>query len=221
MKLLIFYVLLFRVVYLTWCNFVRNLTKKEHQMLCKSQKKCWKWLDKRLGKKVWDPNGNVKTHRTVKGNKSKEEIQEHAHHFLWYWRGFSQRIRPRRPNSQFCIMLWSFRVTTWECAKTMPQNLATKELGIVSRQRTISHFLFHPEIFYRNQHDCRPPLILLLFPWLKIKLERRHFDTTEVMKAESHVLLNISLNTTSRKCLKIRSAAYVRIGTTSRAIKPK
>jgi hypothetical protein len=33
--------------------------------------------------------------------------------------------------------------------------------------------------------------LLYLFPRLKIKLKGRHFDTTEVMEAESQAVLNI------------------------------
>jgi hypothetical protein len=70
--------------------------------------------------------------------------------------------------------------------------LATKGLAVASRQRIVSHFTLHPGFFYHKQHDCRPPPTLLsLLPRLKTKLKRRHFDTTEVMKAESQAVLNI------------------------------
>jgi hypothetical protein len=52
--------------------------------------------------------------------------------------------------------------------------------------------LFHQGIFHQNQHDCRPPPNLLFsVSRLKIKLKDSHFDTTEVMEAESHAVLNI------------------------------
>jgi hypothetical protein len=37
---LISYVLLFGLIYLDWCDFVMNLTKEKHQILCKSLKDC-------------------------------------------------------------------------------------------------------------------------------------------------------------------------------------
>lgn len=54
-----FYVLLFGVLYLAWCNFAMDPTKEQWVCirLCKSQKKMrqrpWQWLDKCLGKKAW------------------------------------------------------------------------------------------------------------------------------------------------------------------------
>jgi hypothetical protein len=46
-------------------------------------------------------------------------------------------------------------------------------------------------IFYQNQHGCRPPPSLhYSVSRLKIKLKGRHFDTTEVMEAESQAVLN-------------------------------
>jgi hypothetical protein len=69
--------------------------------------------------------------------------------------------------------------------------LATKELDDASRQRTVSHFLFHKEIFTQKKNMTvviHPPFSL--FPRLKIKPKGRHFDTTEVIEAESQAVLN-------------------------------
>jgi hypothetical protein len=55
-----------------------------------------------------------------------------------------------------------------------------------------SHFLSHLEIFdQRNMTVIPHPPYFSLFPRLKIKLKGRHFDTTEVVEAESQVVLNI------------------------------
>jgi hypothetical protein len=58
--------------------------------------------------------------------------------------------------------------------------LATKELAVAS------HFLFDQRIFYQNDMTAVPhPPYVSLFPRLKIKMKGRHFDTIEVMEAES------------------------------------
>jgi hypothetical protein len=45
-------------------------------------------------------------------------------------------------------------------------------------------------MFYQKIHDYRPPPIIPLFPRLKIKLKFRHFETVEVIEAESQEVLN-------------------------------
>jgi hypothetical protein len=53
------------------------------------------------------------------------------------------------------------------------------EMAAASRQRTVSHFLFHQGIFDGKQHNQ-----------LRTKLKGRHFDTTWVIEAESQAVLN-------------------------------
>jgi hypothetical protein len=68
--------------------------------------------------------------------------------------------------------------------------LATKALAVAT-QRAVTHFLFHQSIFYQKQYECRhPPIYFSLFPRLKIKLKGCHFDTNEVIEAESQAVLN-------------------------------
>jgi hypothetical protein len=82
--------------------------------------------------------------------------------------------------------LWIFLETTtaWKCAKTSPRTLATRELALALRPRTVSHFLCNQRIF------DHPPYFPL-FPRLKIKLKGRHFETIEVIEADSRAVLII------------------------------
>jgi hypothetical protein len=64
-------------------------------------------------------------------------------------------------------------------------NFGDKELAVTTRQRTVLRFLFHQGIFDRKQQDY-----FSLFPRLKIKLKGHHFDTVEVIEAESQAILN-------------------------------
>jgi hypothetical protein len=60
MNVLIFYDLLFGVVSVAWCYFPMNPTKEQHQILCKSRKKC-----------EWGP-GNYYT--SVRGRKHEQQM---------------------------------------------------------------------------------------------------------------------------------------------------
>jgi hypothetical protein len=69
--------------------------------------------------------------------------------------------------------------------------LATKELAVASLELTVSHFLFTGKFFTKTNVTVVPHLpYFSLVPRLKIKLKGRHFDTTEVMEAESRAVLN-------------------------------
>jgi hypothetical protein len=54
----------------------------------KVRRRPWEWLDKRLGKTVWDVyrclNGMLGLGQTEKGEAGEGQSQEHAHYFLWH-----------------------------------------------------------------------------------------------------------------------------------------
>jgi hypothetical protein len=81
--------------------------------------------------------------------------------------------------------------------------LTTKELALASRQRNISHFLLHQGSFDQKQHDsCPPPPYFSLFPRLKLKLKGCHFDTIEVIDAESQAVPNTLTDRNFQDALK-------------------
>jgi hypothetical protein len=58
------------------------------------------------------------------------------------------------------------------------------ELAVASRQRILSHFLFHQGIIYHKQDDCRPPPTLLLSATpIEYKTERSPFWLIEARVA--------------------------------------
>jgi hypothetical protein len=129
-----FYVLLFGVVYFM-------------QVSEKVQRRTWQWLDERSGKKAWAAHRKFKFAETEKDETGEKQSQEHAHNFLWHQGDWSQIIRS---NSQFRILLWSFTAIAWKYAETSPRTLATKELAVASRQRTVSQYPFTMEFFAKT-----------------------------------------------------------------------
>jgi hypothetical protein len=66
------------------------------------------------------------------------------------------------------------------------------------------------------------PPYFSLFPLLKIKLKDRHFDTNEVIEAESEAVLNTltepNFQDAFKMALSIGNDAYMQKGTTSRVV---
>jgi hypothetical protein len=68
--------------------------------------------------------------------------------------------------------------------------LATKELAVESRQRTVSHFLCHHGIFDKNNMIVVPKSHYSPFLAPYDFTVSRHFDATEVIETESQAVLN-------------------------------
>jgi hypothetical protein len=67
--------------------------------------------------------------------------------------------------------------------------LTTEELAVASRQRTVSHFLFHQKFFSKRNMIAVPhPHCSSLFPRLK-QPSGRNFDTVQVIEANSQAVL--------------------------------
>jgi hypothetical protein len=151
---LIFYVLIFGVVYLAWCDFTTDLTAIVYQSLGKSATETLAMTRQAFGEESTSRTRKVQTHRDWRRARLvRSKIKGMLIAFLWHKGDRSQRIRPGRPNNQFRILLWRFTPTAWKCVKTSVRTLATKDVTAASRQRTASHFLFHRGIFYQKQHD--------------------------------------------------------------------
>jgi hypothetical protein len=71
-------------------------------------------------------------------------------------------------------------------------NFADKELAVTSRQRIVSHFLFHQGFFFAktNMTALSLPPYFRLFLRLKMKRKGSHFDPIEVIETESQAVLN-------------------------------
>jgi hypothetical protein len=98
-----------------------------------------------------------------------------------------------------------------------------KVLAVAARQNTVSRFLFHQGIFHQKQHDSLPhPPYFSLFPQLKVILKGCHFDTIEVIEAESQAVLNTftkhGFQDTFKNCRSAENGAYARKGTASRVM---
>jgi hypothetical protein len=106
-----------------------------------------------------------------------------------------RRAKPRACSSFSMISTGlftkNFTATAWKCAKTSLRIFATKELAVAPRQRTVS-LPFYPGIFSPKtiRLPSPPTPYFYFFPRLKVKQEDRHFDTAEVIEAESRAVLN-------------------------------
>jgi hypothetical protein len=145
---LIFYILLYGVMYLAWCNFMMNLTKEQPVCI----KFCAFFLsmvitDDESWMYSYDPETKLqctkrngpKSLRLRKVRQVKIKVRSMLIIFFDH-KGMdcSKRIHPSKQNSQFCILMWHFTITTWKRAKTLPRTLVTTELTVASWQCTLT-----------------------------------------------------------------------------------
>jgi hypothetical protein len=135
----------------------------------KGRRRPWQWLDKRSVKEAWVQHGKIKLSETEKGETGEEQSHERSHLFYFFdIKGIVHKeiVMANQPVDS--------PATASKCAKNSSQTLGTKELAVASRQRTVSHFLFHQGIFCLKQHDCHPhKSYFSVFPRLKVKLETK------------------------------------------------
>jgi hypothetical protein len=75
----------------------------------KEQDKC---LCKCSGKKT--VHRKFKITETEKGETGEEQSQQHVYHILWHRGDCSQRIRPGRPNREFCCCTYKKKIVRIE-----------------------------------------------------------------------------------------------------------
>jgi hypothetical protein len=93
--------------------------------------------------------------------------------------------------------------------------LETIELAVASRQRTISQLLFAREFSIRN--NTPTTLFFSVSPNEKINVKGCHFDTTEMIKAESQDVLK-TIDEAFKNGRSAGDGAYERKVTTSRVM---
>jgi hypothetical protein len=107
----IFYVLLFGVMSCMWPDVVSLWIRQRNSIkfcanLGKIEMETPAVIRQAFGEESLSRTWKVQNSpKPKKGEKGEVQSQEHAHHFLWHRGDYSQRIRPGRPNSQFCILL--------------------------------------------------------------------------------------------------------------------
>jgi hypothetical protein len=167
----------------------------------KVQQKPWQWLDKCPGKKAWAAH---KTHRERK----KRDWWRAYVNFLWHQGHCSQRICPGRPNSHFCILLWSFTVTVWKCAKTRPE--LWQQNWLLHHDNAPSNTSFSTRGFLTRNNMAIVPHKLFSVSPIQDKTERPPFGHKW---AETHVVLNTNTEPDFQDAFKRMAESLVTVHT--------
>jgi hypothetical protein len=108
-----------------------------------------------------------------------------------------------------------------ENVRRLHPELWRQKIAAASRQLTVSHFLYHQGFFTKNNMTS-PHTLLLSVSSIEDKLKGRHFETNEVIEAESQAMLNTLTERDSQGTFKQEQecweGAYARKGTTSRVM---
>jgi hypothetical protein len=101
---------------LTWCNFVMNLTKEHHQIMCNLGKGVTETLARKreLYTGVW--MACLVQGRLKKARQMKSKVKTMLIIFFDIKGIVHKKILSGRPNSQFCIIPLCFMATAWNWA---------------------------------------------------------------------------------------------------------
>jgi hypothetical protein len=215
--MLIFYVLLFRILYLASCQMDSTEQQQVRIRFCANlgQIATESLVVIRQARKheSFTSSTNSTRSKKVRHVKSKAKsmlmiffdikLSVHKHLFL-----AGQTV-----NSAYCCDI--LRRLREKVSKTLPRTLATKELAVASQQRTVSH------VVDQKQHDCRPPLTLLLsVSMIEDKRERPPFRHNWGDRGRIAGGLNTHIEhdfqDTFKNSRSAENSAYAQKGTTSR-----
>jgi hypothetical protein len=160
--MLICYILVFGVMYLSWCDFAMDLTKEQRVCIkfCANLRKIA--IEKESMNRTWESECLVQTSPKLKNVTQMKNKVKSMLIIFFDIKGIIHKefvLAGQTVNSAYyCDILWRLRKNVWRLHLELWWQ---KEL--VS-QHNVSYFLFHQEMFDQKQHDCHPPPTLLV--WL-------------------------------------------------------
>jgi hypothetical protein len=194
-------------------------TKERHQILSISRRKVWQetlvMIKTSFRGREHEPyTKSLDSSKPKKRHRWKKRSQEHDHHFLWRQEIVEKEfvLAGQTVNSaRYCDVLRRMRENVW---RLRPEH------WLLHNNNASSHnSFFTREFLTKNNTTVAPnPPYVSLFPRLKIQLKGHHFDTIEVIEAESQAVRNTLKEHDFPNAFKnIRSAGnsvYARKGTT-------
>jgi hypothetical protein len=200
------YVILFGVVCLSWCDFAMDLTKEHHQILCRSGKSATESMAvirQAFREGTISHTRKVQTHRDRKRRDRWRTKSRACSSFSLTLRGSFTK------NSAWHAKQWISRTTMpfyGDCVKMWEDfapNFGGKGSGsyITTTHRHALPFSLGDFLTKNNITVVPHPPYFFLFPRLKLILKGRHFNTTEVIEAESQAVLKRTHRTRLPGCI--------------------